>query len=169
MSVYRPSQRGEWLVECCFTSTETRGLLGTEAWDGHLHFHTAPELWEKKHMQSLLFLRYKALSTHRKQNLRPLKLTGAGSQRDGVLRVRHKIVQHHPELCEIADLSASIGPLQQVVFDDAIGLKWFRPRHLDWRGVEYRQHRGSDPCGTCRNTTHLCALFQHSLIFLFYS
>ena len=33
-----------WLVECCFTSTETVGLLGTEAQDGHLDFHTAPEL-----------------------------------------------------------------------------------------------------------------------------
>ena len=32
------------LVECCFTSTETIGLLGTGAQDGHLDFHTAPEL-----------------------------------------------------------------------------------------------------------------------------
>ena len=32
------------LVECCFTSTETVGLLGTGAQDGHLDFHTAPEL-----------------------------------------------------------------------------------------------------------------------------
>ena len=32
-----------WLV-CCFTSTETVGLLGTGAQDGHLNFHTAPEL-----------------------------------------------------------------------------------------------------------------------------
>ena len=31
------------LVECCFTSTETVGLLGTGAQDGHLHFHTTPE------------------------------------------------------------------------------------------------------------------------------
>ena len=29
---------------CCFTSTETVGLLGTEAQDGHLGFHTVPEL-----------------------------------------------------------------------------------------------------------------------------
>ena len=29
-------------VECCFTSTETVGLLGTGAQDGHLDFHTAP-------------------------------------------------------------------------------------------------------------------------------
>ena len=35
-----------WLmVQCCFTSTETVGLLGTGAQDGHLDFHTAPELW----------------------------------------------------------------------------------------------------------------------------
>ena len=32
------------LLKCCFTSTETVGLLGTGAQDGHLHFHTAPEL-----------------------------------------------------------------------------------------------------------------------------
>ena len=32
------------LVECYFTSTETVGLLGTGAQDGHLDFHTAPEL-----------------------------------------------------------------------------------------------------------------------------
>ena len=32
------------VVECCFTSTETIGLLGTGAQDGHFDFHTAPEL-----------------------------------------------------------------------------------------------------------------------------
>ena len=32
------------LVECCFTSTETVGVLGTGAQDGHLDFHTTPEL-----------------------------------------------------------------------------------------------------------------------------
>ena len=31
-------------MKCCFTSTETVGLLGTGAQDGHLDFHTAPEL-----------------------------------------------------------------------------------------------------------------------------
>ena len=36
---------GNLLVECRFTSTETVGLLGTRAQDGHLDFHTAPELW----------------------------------------------------------------------------------------------------------------------------
>ena len=35
------------LVQCCFTSTETVGLLGTGAQDGHLDFHTAPELWDR--------------------------------------------------------------------------------------------------------------------------
>ena len=33
------------LLKCCFTSTETLGLLGTGAQDGHLDFHTAPELF----------------------------------------------------------------------------------------------------------------------------
>ena len=36
--------RGRWLVECCFTSTETVGLLGTGAQDSNLDFYTAPEL-----------------------------------------------------------------------------------------------------------------------------
>ena len=31
------------LLKFCFTSTETVGLLGTGALDGHLDFHTAPE------------------------------------------------------------------------------------------------------------------------------
>ena len=31
-------------MKCCFTSTETAGLLGTGAQDVHLDFHTAPEL-----------------------------------------------------------------------------------------------------------------------------
>ena len=30
-------------VQCCFTFTETEGLLGTGAQDVHLDFHTAPE------------------------------------------------------------------------------------------------------------------------------
>ena len=33
-------------AECCFTSTETIGLLGMGARDSHLNFHTAPELWD---------------------------------------------------------------------------------------------------------------------------
>ena len=31
------------VLECCFTSTKTVGLLGTGAQDVHLDFHTAPE------------------------------------------------------------------------------------------------------------------------------
>jgi len=34
----------EWLVECSFPSSESIGLLGTGAQDGHLDFNTAPEL-----------------------------------------------------------------------------------------------------------------------------
>ena len=35
------------MVECCFTSMETVGLLGTGAQDVHLDFHyTVPELWQ---------------------------------------------------------------------------------------------------------------------------
>ena len=34
----------DWLVECCFTSTETVGFLRTGAQDGHLDFHTAAEV-----------------------------------------------------------------------------------------------------------------------------
>ena len=34
----------EKMLKCCFTSTETVGLLGTGAQDVHLDFHTAPEL-----------------------------------------------------------------------------------------------------------------------------
>ena len=33
------------MFECSFTSTEAVGLFGTGAQDGHLDFHTAPELW----------------------------------------------------------------------------------------------------------------------------
>ena len=32
------------MLKCCFTSTETVGVLGTGAQDGHLDFHTALEL-----------------------------------------------------------------------------------------------------------------------------
>ena len=36
-----------WLVQCSFTSTETVGLLGRGAEDGHLDFHKVPELWRQ--------------------------------------------------------------------------------------------------------------------------
>ena len=49
LNVHRNHKAGRglynWLVECCFTSTETVGLLGTGAQDGHLDFHTVPDLW----------------------------------------------------------------------------------------------------------------------------
>ena len=34
------------MVQCCFTSTETARLIRTAAQEGHLGFHTAPELCE---------------------------------------------------------------------------------------------------------------------------
>ena len=40
----RDSNHSCLLVECCFTSTETVGLLGTGTQDDHLDFYTAPEL-----------------------------------------------------------------------------------------------------------------------------
>ena len=39
-----PNHKSGALVEWCFTSTETVGLLGTGAQDGHLDFLTAPKL-----------------------------------------------------------------------------------------------------------------------------
>ena len=51
------------LVECCFTSTETVGLLGTGALDGHLHFHTAPEVCLSYRSSALL------LYVHRNRRL----------------------------------------------------------------------------------------------------
>ena len=44
----RRRTRRTWLVEGCFTSTETVGLLGTGAQDGHLDFHTASELCQEE-------------------------------------------------------------------------------------------------------------------------
>ena len=38
-------------MKCCLTSTETVGLLGTGAQDGHLDFHTAPDLWNTRTVQ----------------------------------------------------------------------------------------------------------------------
>ena len=51
------------LVACCFTSTETVGLLETGAQDGHLDFHTAPELCLSYRSSALL------LSVHRNRRL----------------------------------------------------------------------------------------------------
>ena len=44
------------LVERCFTSTETVRLLGTGAQDGHLDFHTAPELWTRRPKHDHVFV-----------------------------------------------------------------------------------------------------------------
>ena len=43
-----------WL-KCCFTSTETVGLLGTGAQDVHLDFHTVPELVVSLWRQCILY------------------------------------------------------------------------------------------------------------------
>ena len=43
------------LLKCCFTSTETVGLLGTGAQDVHLDFHTAPELWGIRTIEAPLY------------------------------------------------------------------------------------------------------------------
>ena len=39
----------EYSLKCCFTSTETVGLLGTGAQDVHLDFHRAPELLKQEY------------------------------------------------------------------------------------------------------------------------
>ena len=39
-----PKNKIKEVFKCCFTSTETVGLLETGAQDDHLDFHTAPEL-----------------------------------------------------------------------------------------------------------------------------
>ena len=43
-STHPPLPSQMMMMKCCITSTETVGLLGTGAQDGHLDFHTAPEL-----------------------------------------------------------------------------------------------------------------------------
>jgi len=44
LSFCSPSFSMHWWLKCCFTTTETIGLLGTGAEDVHLDFHTATEL-----------------------------------------------------------------------------------------------------------------------------
>ena len=54
ITIFGPGVGGsfsKWPHWLRFTSTETVGLLGTEAQDGHLDFHTAPELWGMKFMK----------------------------------------------------------------------------------------------------------------------
>ena len=44
-------------LKCCFTSTESAGLLGTGAQDGHIDFHTAPELWiSREHIDNAILV-----------------------------------------------------------------------------------------------------------------
>ena len=43
----KTNKRVELKLKCCFTSTETVGLLGTGTQDVHLDFHTAPELCKR--------------------------------------------------------------------------------------------------------------------------
>ena len=59
-----------WL-KCCFTSTETVGFLGTGAQDGHLDFHTAPELWTYCPAYCLLILHNVTL---RPQTIRTIRV-----------------------------------------------------------------------------------------------
>ena len=62
------------MVVCCFTSTETVGLLGTGAQDGHLDFQTAPELCCDNEQSG----RFYSAGLHRK--LRYPKLTQLNSR-----------------------------------------------------------------------------------------
>ena len=43
-------------LKCCFTSTEIVGLLGTGVQDGHLDFHTAPELCPQQFSDRSLYV-----------------------------------------------------------------------------------------------------------------
>ena len=52
------SGSSDWL-KCCFTSTKTVGVLGTGAQDGHLDFHTAPELCCARLIEVLLYVHIK--------------------------------------------------------------------------------------------------------------
>ena len=64
------------LLKCCFTSTETVGLLGVGAQDVHLVFHTAPELsvslaWSQKIVVVILGMKSKdccCYSWHKAKN-----------------------------------------------------------------------------------------------------
>ena len=50
-----------WWWVCCFTSTETVGLLGTGPRNGRLDFHTAPRQWHMWHL--LLYSKRSTLYT----------------------------------------------------------------------------------------------------------
>ena len=49
------------MLNFCFPSTETIGLLGTGAQDVHLDFHTAPELWKTTLSYQVLTRTYRIL------------------------------------------------------------------------------------------------------------
>ena len=68
-----------WLVECCFTSTET---VGTESKDSHLDFRTAPELCEGGWLVECCFTSTETVG-----------LSGTGSQ------AGHLNFHTSPELC----------------------------------------------------------------------
>ena len=55
------------MLKCCFTSTETIGLLGTGGQDGHHAFHTAPDLWLTQCRQTAIYkglnVRHRSAST----------------------------------------------------------------------------------------------------------
>ena len=64
-----------WL-KWCFTSTETVGLLGTEARDVHLDFHTAPELWVLASVR-LCCIMSSDVGWHIRDKLRPMREHGS--------------------------------------------------------------------------------------------
>ena len=50
------TENSNFVVKCRFTSTETVGLLGTGTQDGHVDFHTAPELWQTQTISGVSFI-----------------------------------------------------------------------------------------------------------------
>ena len=53
LTTVAPREQERLMLKCCFTSTETVGLLRTGAQDVHLDFHTAPELCGQEMEQSM--------------------------------------------------------------------------------------------------------------------
>ena len=81
-----------WLVHCCFTSTETVGLLGTGAQDGQLDFLTAPELCPSHPLSHSLFRQSSLLTSN--VNAYPLVTPTCGLpwyNRNGWLGVKHQV------------------------------------------------------------------------------
>ena len=75
---------GMLLLKCCFTSTETVGLLGTGAQDVRLDFHTAPELWDREFCNGTIRKQHKPKlsdGTHSSKMHRPaVNLRSSSSQ-----------------------------------------------------------------------------------------